>query len=154
MQLPDDRGATGRALRGALAGAAGTAALELAAPLERAVAGGGLPFQPAAIAGALCHRLGLRPRAGARARFGRLLRWSYGPGWGALYGGFRRRLPRRRAARVAALGGAILALELATLPPLVGRRLMRGRVLGALGLHVALFALVVEGALGAVERRR
>ena len=141
------------ALRGAAAGAVGTVALELAAPLERAVAGGSLPFRPSAVAGALCRLAGLRAGPRGRARLGRLLRWSYGSAWGALYGALRERLPRRRSARAAALVGAILALELVALPPLVGRRLLAPRSLAALGVHVVLFAACVEGVLGRGDAR-
>lgn len=131
-------------LQGAIAGAMGTGALELMAPVERAIVGGPPPFAPTEIAAALCRVAGVRARPSRRAIVGRLLRWSYGPGWGAIYGVLRARLPRSRAAKAASLAGAILAVELVALPPLVGRRLLQPRVLAALGVHVALFAVAVE----------
>ena len=138
---------------GLAAGAAGTAALELSRPVERAIAGGAMPFAPGAIAAAFGRALGRQPSARTQAVVGRLLRWSYGPGWGALYGlarGRRDGVPstRRRALDAASLAAAILALELLALPPLVGRSLFRGRVLGALVVHVGLFAAVAELVVG------
>lgn len=134
----------GRCLRGAIAGAVGTGALELVAPVERAMVGGRPPFAPTEIAAALCRVAGVRARPSRQAIVGRLLRWSYGPGWGVIYGVVRARLPRSRSAKAASLAAAILAVELLALPPLVGRRLLRPRVLAALGVHVALFAAAVE----------
>lgn len=142
---------------GLAAGAAGTAALELSRPVERAIVGGPVPFAPTAIAAALGRALGARPSARTQAVVGRLLRWGYGPGWGALYGLARGRRgvrsTRRRALDAASLAAAILALELLALPPLVGRSLLRRRALGALVLHVGLFAAVVEFVVGRVQRR-
>ena len=77
------------------------------------------------------------------------MRATYGPGWAMLYAHLRSRLPRHRVARVASFAGAILAVELATLPFLLGAPLVRPRVLAALGVHVTLFAVVVELALRA-----
>jgi hypothetical protein len=127
-----------------------TGALELVAPVDRAVAGGVPPFAPEQIAAALCRRLGAHPTPRQRARIGRLLRWSYGPGWAIVYALARERLPRGRWVRAALLGGAIFGFETAALPLLVGRRLFRPRVAGALVLHVALFAATVELVLSAL----
>ena len=76
-----------------------------------------------------------------------LVPWSYGAGWGIAYAAVRRRFDATRAARVAALTASIAGVELATLPWLLGRDLLRPRVLAALALHVAAFSLVVDATL-------
>lgn len=138
--------------RHVVAGALATGALELAAPLERRIAGGALPFAPEQIAAALCRAKHRAAPPRTRARLGTLLRWSYGIGWAALFGAVRAKLPRSPAARAATLGAAILAVEAVALPPLVGARVVRGRTLAALLVHIALFSTVAEATLSVVDR--
>jgi hypothetical protein len=128
-----------RMVAGALAGAIGTGALELTAPLERVIAGGPVPFAPTAIA----HRLVGGDDRAARL-VGRALRYTYGPALAILYARVR---PRRRP--LLTLAGAVLGFELVALPLVFGTRLFRPRVLVALALHVATFAAVTVR----VERR-
>ncbi len=142
-----------RLCRAGAAGVVATAALEAGAPLERWVVGGALPFAPDQIASAICQRLELTPSTRTRTAMGRLLRWTYGPGWAVLYGAVRPRLRRSPAGRATLLAATIGTVELVALPFLLGRRLLRARALAALALHVATFAAVVETTLCLVDAR-
>jgi hypothetical protein len=138
--------------RHVFAGAIATAALELAAPFERTIAGGPLPFAPEPIAAALCRAGHFAAPPRTRARLGTLLRWTYGIGWAVAFGAARAKLPRSHAGRAATLGAAILGVEAVALPPLVGLGVLRGRALAALVLHITLFSAVAEATLSVADR--
>jgi hypothetical protein len=142
-----DRRVRGRLWRGATAGVAGVATFAVIAPIERALVGGEPPFAIERIVAAASRRASLSLGRRRRERIAALLPWIYGAGWGVAYALVRRRLDATRVTRVAALTAAIAGLELATLPWLLGRRMLRPRVLAALGLHVAAFSLIADAAL-------
>ena len=130
-------------LRGAAAGAIGTAALELVAPIERAIVGDAPPFSPRQLAAAILRRVAPDARRRRVARLGRAMRWTYGPGLGIAYALLAARSRRPLAQRSLLLGAAIFGFELIALPAVVGTQLYRPRTLAALALHVAAFAALV-----------
>ncbi len=129
-----------RALAGAAAGLAGTLAVSAVGRGGRRLLGGAPPFAPERIARRLTGARGRRAR-----RLGALLRWTYGPLWGAGYA-----LARRRRGHPLALAFALWLFE-RTLFPAVGatpprRRWRRGSDALALAQTLA-FAAATEAAL-------
>lgn len=91
-----------RVLRGAIAGAAGTIALDLATYGDMLLRGRGASSVPARMAGVLAEQLGIRPLAtdatgevadNRREAAGALLGYATGVGIGALYGVLRGQSP-------------------------------------------------------------
>lgn len=130
-------------LRGAVAGALGTAALELLAPIERAIVGDAPPFSPRRLAAAILRRVAPDARLRRVAQLGAAMRWTYGPGLGIAYALIAARSRRPLAQRSLLLGAAIFGFELIVLPAVVGAQLYCPRALAALALHVAAFAALV-----------
>jgi hypothetical protein len=115
------------------AGLAATAALGRFEWLERAALGKEPAYAPARVAERLF---------GSR-RLGPLLRWTYGPALGALYGALRSRfrIPAVAYGIAVALGESVAMPKVGALPRLHGRE----RV--ALFLHAIAFAIAAEAAL-------
>jgi len=115
------------------AGFAATAALGRFEWLERAALGKEPAYAPARVADRLF---------GSR-RLGPLLRWTYGPALGALYGviSSRFRIPAIAFGAAVAVGESIAMPKLGALPRL------HGRERAALFLHAIAFALAAEAAL-------
>jgi len=119
-------------------GVAATAALGRFERLERLLLGREPSYAPARVA----------ERFLGSHRFGPLLRWTYGPALGAVYGALRSRF------RVPALafGAAIATAELLIMPRLGATPPLRGREAIALFLHAAAFAVAAEAALSQAGR--
>jgi hypothetical protein len=115
------------------AGVAATAALGRFEWLERAALGKEPAYAPARVAERL---FGTR-------RWGPLLRWTYGPALGVVYGALRSRL------RIPAVvfGVAIALGECVAMPRLGALPRLHGRERTALFLHAIAFALAAEAAL-------
>jgi hypothetical protein len=115
------------------AGVVATAALGRFEWLERAALGKEPAYAPARVA---------RRLFGTR-RLGPLLRWTYGPALGALYGALRSRF---RIPAVA-FGVAVAAGESFAMPKVGALPRLHGRERVALFLHAIAFALAAEAAL-------
>jgi hypothetical protein len=120
------------------AGFAATAALGRFEWLERAALGKEPAYSPARVAERL---FGTR-------RLGPLLRWTYGPALGALYGALRSRF----RIPAAAFGVAVALGESITMPKLGALPRLHGRERAALFLHAVAFALAAEAALRQAAR--
>jgi hypothetical protein len=101
--------------RGLAAGVAGTAAMTASSTIEARVRGRGSSDAPAKAAGKV---LGVQPRdPRGRARFARIVHWSYGTSWGAVRG-LLGELGLPPALATAAHFGVVWGAELAVLPAL------------------------------------
>ena len=115
------------------AGFAATLALGRFEWLERAALGKEPAYAPARVAERLF---------GSR-RLGPLLRWTYGPALGALYGALRSRF---RIPAVA-FGAAVALAESIAMPKVGALPKLHGRERAALFIHAIAFALAAEAAL-------
>ncbi|MGH7912056.1 MAG: hypothetical protein ACREQM_15515 [Candidatus Dormibacteraceae bacterium] len=142
------------------AGLAGTAAESLLTLAQTASRGRSSIYDPAEMAGRLAQRwLDLPLGAGQRRWIGRLMRWSYGPGWAVLFGVIagRRRMGPTWPAWGLCLGAAVLAFELAALPPIGATPALRdwgADEVGLDALNAVVFGLVVAATLRALRSRQ
>jgi hypothetical protein len=114
---------TARLVRGAMAGAVGTAALSLAYRAERGLRHshkGPLDYDDGTVPGwIVLHDLHLKDAGSAEeVRAGLVLRWTYGSAFGVAHGMLRRRLPEPAATIVF---GSVLMAATFTLFPMLGR---------------------------------
>jgi hypothetical protein len=146
------------AIRGAVAGAVGTAALTLAYEGERRLrpnVQGQLDYDDSLVPGQIVASVLRMPAVTSRqeAELGTLLRWGYGSAFGMMHRALRRRLPEPQASLV--FGGMLLSATF-SLFPLMGHtpppwRWPRDVLLTSIGTHVAyvLGVAVTDDVLGA-----
>lgn len=139
--------------RGALAGLAGTVVISALSAVEARLRGRPAVYEPAAMAGRLGRRVGMRLDDRQRAWAGRLMRWPYGASWGAALGA----LAPGRGWPVSGLllGGAVLGFELIVLPLVSAtpriRRWGREQVASD-GLNTLAYGLATAGLLVVLKK--
>ena len=153
----NDPSATCDAVRGLLAGVAGTLVLTGFERLEWALLGG----RPAAYAPArIGRRLAARwmtgnLRSGTGGELGYALRWVYGPGLGLLFAMLRPLLPRNTVAAGVCLGALIFLFELVAMPAVDATpppRAWAKRETAMLWLHTGVFGVATAIALKGLAR--
>jgi len=149
------------AVRGAVAGAVGTAALTLAYEGERRMrpeVEGQLDYDDSLVPGQIVASVLHLPSVSTReeAALGNLLRWGYGSAFGIMHRMLRRRLPEPYASLV--FGGMLMSATF-SLFPLLGHtpppwKWPRDVLATSLGTHAAyvLGVAVTDDVLGAGER--